>query len=80
MARKSKKDKLKVADTTYNILTIFSYTFIGKMALYIILALLIALFTGIIVGDDYNKFFRALGVEVLIATFAGWIMFLAVKK
>jgi len=80
MARRARK-KSNVATTTIsNIFTIFSYTFMGKIVTYAVLAIIVILITAIATGNDYDRFFTAMGVEVLIVTIAGWIFYIALKN
>ncbi len=80
MTRKYKKKSTSVSNSGSDIFTLISYTFVGKLVLYGFIAFLVVLITAIATADDFDKFFKSLGVEILIATLVGWIISLALKK
>lgn len=80
MKRKAKKQKNQINNTFSSIIKLLSYSYVGKMILYSIIAIIVIAITIALTGNDYDKFFTALGVEVLIVTVFGWILYLAFKN
>lgn len=80
MARKSRKKSVSVTNTISNIFTILSLSYLGKIFLYAFFAMIVIVITATAVGNDFDRFFVALGVEVLIVTFTGWILYIVLKK
>lgn len=80
MKRKTKKQINSFKHTLSNIISLFSYSYVGKMVTYSIFAIIIIAVTIALTDNDYDKFFRALGVEVLVVTIFGWILYLAFKN
>ena len=80
MGRKAKSKSTPVSSSISNLFTILSLTYLGKIILYAFVALIIIVITASIVGNDFDRFFKALGVEVLIVTLIGWILYLLLRK
>lgn len=80
MGRKAKSKTNPVTNTIANIFTILSFTYLGKIILYAFVALIVIVITANVVGNDFDRFFKALGIEVLIVTLAGWILYLLLRK
>lgn len=80
MKRKSKKQEISLNNTLSNIIKLLSYSYVGKMILYSIIAIIVIAITIALTGNDYDKFFTALGIEVLIVTIFGWILYIALRN
>ncbi|MHB1484807.1 MAG: hypothetical protein ACYCYI_09110 [Saccharofermentanales bacterium] len=80
MKRKTKKQMNQINNTLSSIIKLLSYSYIGKMILYSFIAIIVIAITIALTGNDYDKFFTALGVEVLIVTIFGWILYLAFRN
>ncbi len=80
MGRKSGRKSGGASGTLGSIFTILSLSFIGKIILYAFLAVLAVVITATAAGNDFDKFFRSLGVEVLVVAVVGWIVFLVRRK
>lgn len=79
MGRKAKKTT-STSGTIMNIFTILSFSYVGKMILYAFLAGIAVLITAVAVGNDFDRFFMVIGIEVLAVTGIGWIVYLVLKK
>lgn len=80
MGRKAKKQTVTVSNTITNIFTILSSTYLGKIILYAFLAVIVIVITASAVGNDFDRFFMFLGIEVLAVTIIGWILYLVLRK
>lgn len=79
MGRKKKRSSAGTK-TISNFIAILSCSYIGKILVYIVIGLIVLGITAFASGNDFDRFFKAMGVEVLIVTIAGWILYLAMKK
>ena len=80
MGRKAKSKSNPVSSSLSNLFTILSFTYMGKMILYAFIAMVVIVITASAAGNDFDLFFKALGIEVLIVTLLGWIMYLLLRK
>ena len=80
MGRRASKKTNTASGTISNIFTILSFSYIGKIILYAFLATIAIVITATAAGNDYEKFFKCLGVEVLAIAIVGWIIFLVRKR
>ncbi len=80
MGRKAKKKTNTVSNTITNLFTILSFSYLGKIILYAFLAVIVIVITASAVGNDFDRFFMFLGIEVLAVTLIGWIVYLVFRK
>ena len=80
MGRRASKKTNTASGTISSIFTILSFSFIGKIVLYSFVAIIAIVITAMAAGNDFDTFFKCLGVEVLVIAVFGWILFLVRKK
>ncbi len=80
MKRKTKKKLNLFKNTASNIFSLLLHTNFGKIIFFSLIVAGIVFLTIYGTANDFDRFFKVLGIELLIITVSGWILYLALKR